>query len=660
MAIRQWGLIFLSGITSILAACSGGTTANVQNPPPPVTPQVSITFQPSPPSSIVIGASAPVSAVVNNDPNNSGVDWLLNCQNAPTCGSLSSFHTASGQATTYTPPATMSSNTLDVSIVAYATANHSENVNTSLTVTAFGSFLKAGTYIVETTGITVSLFPCLRVAAIVLDGNGNVTGGEQTVEFTNPNTSVFSSVSDAVTGGGYFIGPDGRGTLTINTADVNVGQQGIESFSLVALSNSQALLTKTDIVSPNLAFSNESSVGTMDLQVLGGPPTGGYALLVRGANVNSSAIAYGSAVAFGGVLNIDGPQSISGTGSKFDEVVNGFTTVVASSSVSGSLVAPDSFGTIKITLNTDFGSPQLFTGYVIDATHIKLIETDSNFGTAGVAIGQGSLTGTFSSFSGTYTLGIFGEDLSGSPATLAAAASFTAGAGALSNGTIDELQSSQLVQISDGFSATYTVDPSGRVDTSSSFTFTSNGPGPDLVFYLTGGGNPVLVLDADTEPTLSGGGVGTGLAYPSTAGANFSGDYGLSFTQNFTGTEGDATGAICVNASSVTCPPPGGPNTPPGSPNTLAGIVDQTLGFSPLGPNPLTGEFQTSAASGRLTGTLSDTPNFPSNPLSVAFYLIDSGHGFFVETDGGSGQTNPGVLTFGYFASRVPVCQGCP
>jgi hypothetical protein len=652
VATRQWSLFLLSGAMSILAGCGGGTTANVQNPPAPAAAQVSIAFQPTPPSSVVIGGSASITAAVSNDGTNAGVDWSLNCPNTGNCGSLNPLHTASGQATSYTPPATLSSNTQGVSIFAFATAEHSKNVNTLLTVTSFAGFLKAGTYVVETTGADPFGFPHQRVAAIVLDGNGAVQKGEETVNFLNQNTSVFASVSATVIGGSYFIGPDGRGTLTINTADIDIGQQGVETFSLVALSSSQALLTKTDIVSSNLPFSNESSVGTMDFQTLGGTTTGGYALVVRGTDVNNSG------VAFGGVLNIDGPQSVSGTGSKFDEVLNGSGIVTPSASVSGSVSAPDALGAIKITLNTDFGAAQVFSGYVIDASHMKLIETDGSFMTAGIAIGQGPLTGAFSTFSGAYTLGIFGQDLSGSPATLAAAASFSAGAGSLTSGSIDELQSglSASVQVSDGFSATYTVDPSGRVDTGSSFTFANvnNGTGPDWVFYLTGSGNPVLVLDADTEPSLGGGGVGTGLAYTATVGATFSGDYGLSFTQNFTGTEGDSTGQICVNGNSVTCPLPS-----PRTPNTLSGTVDQTLGFSPLGPSPLTDGFQASAVNGRLTGTLSDT-NFFNNPLSVAFYLIDSSHGFFVETDGGAGETNQGVLTFGYFAGRLPVCQGCP
>jgi hypothetical protein len=591
------------------------------------------------------------------------VDWTLNCQGASSCGSISPQHTDSGQAVTYRPPPALSSNTQGFGIFAFATADHTKNVNAAITLTAFASFLKAGTYIIETTGF-VSSNPCQRVAAITLDANGSVTGGEETVNFVNSTAPL--SISATLTGGSYFIGPDGRGTLTLNTPpSLNLGQGGIELFSLVVLSSSQALLTKTDNanISP---FSNESSVGTMDLQASGTQTiTGGYAFVTRGADLNNSPIA------FGGVLNVGGSQSISGSGSKFDEVLSGSGMVTPSSSVSGSVSVPDKFGTVQISVNTDFGlpsgSPQLFTAYVIDASHLKIIETDGTTAlTGGVAIGQGALTGTYSTFSGTYTFGVLGQDSSGLLyATLAAAGSFTAGGGSLTNGSIDEVQSGSSTQVSDGFTGTYVVDPSGRVDTNSSFTFanSNNGTGPELVFYLTGGGDPALVLDADITPAISSSemGVATGLAYATTAGATFSGDYGLSFTQNLvqsgTPTEGDATGQICVNGSSVTCLLPSGTV---GAPDTVFGTVDETLSFSPTGSTVLTGGFQTSATSERLTGTLSDDNVFYSNPLSMAYYLIDSDHGFFVETDGGANGANPGYLTFGYFARRTPVCTGCP
>lgn len=660
MLLRNWSLLALAGAITVWAGCEGGTTANVQNPPAPATSPVSITFQPPPPGFIAISDSAPLTAVVTNDSTDSGVDWLLDCQTPGNCGSLSSLHTASGKATIYVPSQGLSGNTQTVTVFAYATADHTKNINKSIVITAFASFLDSGTYILETNGIDNSGFSYQRAAAIVLDGKGGVTGGEQTVSFMNPSTSQLSSVNDPVTGGSYVIGTDGRGILTIKTADPNIGQLGIETFSLVALSNSHALLS-IDLLGSNISppIPVESCVGTMDLQTPSATITGGgYALVTRGTDLNDSPIAYG------GVVNIDGPQSISGNGSDFDTVVEGSGVVSPSTSVSGTVTAPDKFGTVQISLNTNFGSPQLnvFTAYVIDSSHLKLIESDSTTGiTVGSAIGQGSNTGTFSTLSGSYTFGLFGQDLSGGTSTLASAGSFSAGTGLISNGSIDEIQSGLQVQVSDGFSATYTVDPAGRVDTGSSFTFTTsaNGTGPELIFYLTGGGNPVLVLDADTEPALIGvagtpgaGGVATGVAYASSPGAVFAGDYGFSFTQNVNSLEGDASGQMCGNGSSVACSG--------GTPHTLSGIVDLTIDFIAVpAPDSITGTIQNSAVTGRQTGVLSDI-NFLNNPLAVALYLIDSSDGFFVETDGGVNGVNPGVLTFGYFSSRVPVCKGCP
>jgi len=85
-----------------------------------------------------------------------------------------------------------------------------------------------------------------------------------------------------------------------------------------------------------------------------------------------------------------------------------------------------------------------FTGYIVDGSHIQLIETDaaagaaSPFGlTAGPAIGQGTATGTFTgnaSFTGTKVFGIPGVDLSNSnlaPSTLTSAGLFTADGAAI-------------------------------------------------------------------------------------------------------------------------------------------------------------------------------------------------------------------------------------
>lgn len=633
MAGRRWILSLIpAALISVFSGCGGST--NVQNPPPPDITPVSIAFQPAPVESISLNATAALTAVVENDSTNAGVDWSLVCGNSATCGSLSPLHTASGAAATYTPPSSLSGNSQSATIVAFATADHSKNIVTPMTVTGFGSSLQ-GTYVFQTQGTDVN--GAFQLAGVVvLDGAGGITSGEQT------HSDYLLTVSDAITGGQYSIGADGRGTLTINTADTSIGQQGIENFSLVYLSSSQALITTFD--DPNLSPSSETSTGTMDLQTSKAAPTGGYAFAVSGTDI------FLEAMAMGGVMNIDSPRTISGAGSVVDLDLVG--SVFPSGALSGKTSQVDSFGSLKFTLTTDFSAtPLKFTGYIVDAVHIKLIESDNNgsgagFGsTAGVAIAQGTATGTFTdnaAFAGRYVFGILGQDLSGFPTSLASVGRFTADIhGNLTNGSNDEFLFGFGFAISDAITGTYTLDPSGtgRVD---SFTdFRNNGPGPEFIFYLTGNGNPALVLDADVNI----GSLGAGLAYPQAAAPfSFDGKYGLNFTQNSGGTEVDATAQITVD----------------GTAGTLSGIVDTNLFFSPQPNTALTGTFGTIPNTGRFTGKLTNTffPTIGSSPntLSMAFYLIDSGHGFFVETD----SLSSGMLSFGFFATRTPVCQDCP
>lgn len=634
MAIhRRIFMLCFAAMIAALAGC-GGSMTNVQNPSAPPASSVSIAFQSAPAGTLSLGSTTAIAAVVSNDPSNAGVDWSLLCQNNTNCGTLGPLHTQSGATATYTPPQTISGNSQTVTIVAFATADHSKNIATAIAVTGFGSNLK-GTYVFQTEGLDAN-GPFQLAGVILLDGNGGITAGEQT------HSDFLISVSDPVTGGSYYIGPDGRGTLTINTADQNIGQQGIENLSLVFLSSSQALVATLD--NPNLQPSIETSSGTLDLQQGRAAPTGGFAFAVSGTDMNVEPMA------IGGVLKIDAPNSISGTGSVAD--LDDAGAVIPSATLSGTLTSPDSFGSLKFNLTTGFATtPIQFTGYIIDALHIKLIETDNNgagagFGSsAGVAIGQGTATGTFinsQAFAGNYVFGILGQDLSGFPSSLASVGEFAADAnGNLNTGFNDEVLIGLGVEISDSFTGTYTLDSSGTGRIDSSINFSSNGPGPEFIFYLTGNGNPPLVLDADENI----GSLGIGLVHPqATATLTFAGKYGLRFTQSSGTIENDATGQITVNPSS----------------ETLSGIVDTNLAFSSQPNTALTGTFASITPGGRFTGGMTNTffptPGNTPNSIAVAFYLIDAGHGFFIETD----SLTSGELSYGYFANRTPVCPNCP
>jgi len=616
----------------------------VQNAPPPPAAKVSIGFNPPPAGSIFINGTTTLTAVVANDSSNAGVDWSLPCPTGSNCGQLNPMHSASGKAVMYTPPPTLAGNSQTVTILAFAAVDHTKNVLTPITVKGFAGNFK-GTYILQTAGSDVdpvsgTLGPYHFGAAIVLDGNGVITSGEQT--YSNSSRSA----SNPITGGSYYIGLDGRGTLTIKT-DKSLGQQGEEFFSLVFLSSSQALITKIDDPGNTQFVSNESSTGTMDLQTSQAAPLGGYAFVVNGSDTGLNPMAVG------GVLNIDSPKTISGAGSVADQDLAG---TLSHATVSGTVSDPDPFGAVKFEITPSFASAIEFTGYIVDAVHIKLVESDtSGFGsTGGIAIAQGAATGTFLGkgvFSGSYVFGVSGIDLSAlTPSSFASVGVFTAdGMGNLTSGFDDKYLAVIGTTISDSFNGRYFVDSmgTGRVKSFITFPHRSTEPGAEFIFYLTGNGNPPLILDADGDLNFFGPvAVGMGVAYPQAAPPfSFSGKYGLSFTQNQAGSETDAGAALSVN----------------GTAQTLSGTVDTNFFFSPALDTALTGSFQPSQTGpvNRFTGTLFNQ-FFPinvdnNNDISVAYYVIDPNHAFLVETD----TINTNTVTFGYLATRAPVCPTC-
>ncbi len=696
MASKQWILSLLAAaMMAVLAGCNSGGTANVQNPPPPAQSNVTIAVQ----TSGLVKGSVPVNGTVsltatvqgNSTQVGEGVGWLLTCQMNPantngTCGTLSATFSASGTPITYTPPTSIATGSMAVEVVAFAEADQPANDVSPIIITAFDSNFQAGNYVLEAQGVEDAV--AYEFAAVItLDGQGNVTGGEQTV---NANGS---SYTDQKLTGNYFVGGDGRGTITINDLDPAIGT---EIFTFVFLSNSQnpqALISQV-----GLDNTGASATGTMALQnssAVSAVPSGNYAFVLNGISTNPQLDQFLYPIAMGGVVGISS-GNVTGLG---DEIYGKYPPVngaaVASTSPIGT---PDSFGGVTLILTAPFGYGgkavllQL-TGYIVDASHIQLIESDDNFGwTSGVAIAQANASDfSNASLSGPFVFGVMGTDLSGQnfnnngsfvPATSTAVGVFAAdGDGCKTShckGYTDTFlfynnnnpQLTSGAQISGTFDGSYSVDKTGRAEFSLSIT-----PGPPLelqpytplvILYLTDGQNPapVLVLEGeyktgetDFYPTL-----GTGIAYPqSTATPAVSADYGLSFTQ-FNSTENDGTAQMNANPTANPTAPTGG----------VTGLSDSTAGGS-SGPYPFSGNFATPEASSPFAGNFLDATaledlgvpfmvgNNANNGFSVDYFYIDPQHGFFVETDlvNSVPPTNPptpsGQVSFGYYAAQCAV-----
>ena len=304
MATRRWILFLLpAAMIAAFAGCEGVNTFGVQNPPPPPPSTLTIAVQGA--GSVAVGSTMSLTAVVSNDSSNAGVDWSLTCANPDSCGSLSSTHTASCPTppianciSIYTPPTNFTGNSLTVDIVAYATESHATNQLARINVTAFGSNLKASNYVLQAQGVEGNGPNYQFAGVITLDGNGGVVGGEQTVNFFDTNAGSLVSHTDAVAGGSYFLGPDGRGTMTINVNNDNdIGGNGIETFTFVFLNSAQALIAQGDLSG---AATGVTASGTMDLQTSTAMPSGGYAFVVSGQDVATL-----NPTAFGGIFNIE-------------------------------------------------------------------------------------------------------------------------------------------------------------------------------------------------------------------------------------------------------------------------------------------------------------------------------------------------------------------
>lgn len=117
------------GLTAflVLAGCAANVSKTSE------TPLISLAITQAPPSSLNVVGTAQVSATVSGDPANAGVDWFAECASAPTCGSFSPSHTASGGVSTFTAPALVPTHNT-VAVTAVSSTDHSKSSAAMVTI----------------------------------------------------------------------------------------------------------------------------------------------------------------------------------------------------------------------------------------------------------------------------------------------------------------------------------------------------------------------------------------------------------------------------------------------------------------------------------------------------------------------------------------------
>ena len=484
-------------VATFLSACGGGGGHTT----PPATPTISITTAPA--AMLEINGSTTAAATVANDSTNAGVDWT--CTPTGSCGSFNPAHTASGASTTYTAPSAAGM----VTITADATAMSSVTATAGVTVNPIASASSlTGTYTYYANGYDTNGAPISVVGSVILDGTGDITGGEQDYfDLTTPTIITADPITAATAA--YTVGDDGRGSITITPT-----MAPASTLSFTVVNNNHALIIEFD--------ANATSSGSLDLQTLpASVPLMGNAF----ASIDAA-----DGFVFGGVVTSDGTSTFTiGEG---DDDLDG--TPFYDFAVTGGFTPPDPAGRGTMTLVDPNYGTLAFDYFVVGPEAFRLIETDGNFFLAGSMFGQGTTSGAFSaaSLTGSYVFGQQGQGGLGiafygaaGQFTTDATSTFTAGVADVNFGDGAPVLAGALT------GDTYTVDVTGygSVQLLGSTTDTLANFGDYLVDPTinivdpnnTSGAGGAVLLDLDVDN------LGLGFVVPQAASATFAGNYAI-------------------------------------------------------------------------------------------------------------------------------------
>jgi len=445
------------------------------------------------------------------------------------------------------------------------------------------------------------------------DGNGNITGGTEDViggSSTGPmNTPIQAST--------YTVGPDGRTTANITTG---LGSGVVWQFVLA--SNQHALMIEFD--------KNASGSGTIDQQdagqFSGAFALGNYSFGLSGFDVKHHA------TGVAGRVFANGNQTFplgSGILDLNDSGASTSPTNVTDSQLQGGFTPPDlATGRGTLTLNCPsfdsvLGATTGITGtlnfvyYVIDATHLKVVEADSTATLSGDFYSAPPIS---ANMGGTQVFVVAGVDGSGNSFGMGGAF-VTSGTGVLDlndNGTL----TSPPTNGTNITSAAPSLDTTtGRINLAMSISASTSFQFAAYLFnYTPPDGLPstgAVLLEIDSKMA-----VGTGVAFTQTGASGPQG----SFAMNLAGVVlGGGNGGQDIDGQLTT-----------GNSGVLTGTVD--INDAANSGNLVSGEPLTSTSTIATVGI-----NGRGNPLTLAnkfetntlsYYVIDENTALLLEMDG--------------------------
>jgi len=531
------------------------------------------------PSSLTLGAGAQQTfTVTSNGGSVTGETYSLTCQSSVSgaCGSV----TSNG---VYTAPQAPPPGGNVILTVTYT--NSSGTFNTSATITIQPSVQTTSGQFAFTLAGTSNSAPYYAAGAVSLDGNGHVTAGSETVN-ANGTVSILTFAGGTYT----YSTKDQRATLTVTD------QNSVTRNFYVAFANaSNGVIQYTDTNTTASGPVSEQNPAQFNLAAV----NGSYAFRLSGVNPGTPA----TGLAEVGAFSANGSGGI--TGGLLD--ANSAGTVGSSQTVSGgSLTAPDANGGGTFTLTSGFAT-QAFTYYVIDNTHLRLVETDTAHAASGEALLQSGISG---GIHGTVAVILNGMSATGSLGV----GGLVSLAGGSFGGLIDVNNAGAFdappFQAGQTLSGTYSVTDATTGRTAGTIMF-SGGASIPIVAYPVNA-TTFEVLDADPANAATGPGV------VSTVTTGLQGNYAVDISGLSGSTPQDVIGVANANGSGA-----------------FTGSLDITTPGSHTATLLISSPYSTT---GIPTTTLKSSVSTFSS-VGFNMYIIDPTQFFLLEND------NKGVMT---------------
>jgi len=498
-----------------------------------------------------------------------------------------------------------------------------------------------GTYAFVTNGevVTTNGAPAIlaRTGSFVANGSGGIMGGvEDTVtQQSGVGTSVNTDVG--ITGGGYSVGADGRGSVTLNV--VSGGVPATITFGITLTSTSGGLLIDETFTASQAStgsgnfFKQDTAAFTNPIL----PVTATYVFDFAGFDGSQNpASLVGEFTAGSGAV----------TGG-FEDVNDAFVLTNGTIPGGGTLiqdpVAPATLTSNGRGLAQIAGESYVF--YIVDATRVRFISTSGGAMLTGDAVIQ---TNPPANLSSGFAFVVAGSTTGGG---LTRVGRFTATGGTLTNILVDTNNAGSFIPTNGGTSATVTMDPAtpGR----GTLTFVGGGQSANtpfsFVFYLSSATSGVI--QETTQNTSGGivtviavadGSIGAQAGNPFSS-SNITGTYAMNWTgqsvQAGTTDEEDFVGQATVSNLA------------------LSGAADifefQSVFIGNTGAqtdNAVTGSIFFNGGDGtgddgkRNTMTVTLMKNGQSTPVNFVVYFVNPQLAFFANTKTSSTRLVAGVL----------------